>query len=197
MQRKAKSKAEKEWARRQADKIKERLATSWWQELEEKAKQSEIGKTTGDWDKTAARRDFDRARRLQAEQEELRAAVKQRCKQEMERIGDLDKELQGLRQQAASSNAGQEVQVVQVAAAVREAEVSFEEGAGPMLGRKRNRELELYEQLTAAQAKWQAAEEKAAASEKRAQDAEAAAAAQAKQAAQEAQVIEAQVQVAE
>ena len=47
MQRKATSKGEKGWARRQREKIQTRFAQRWLHELEDKAKASEIGKATG------------------------------------------------------------------------------------------------------------------------------------------------------
>ena len=43
-----------------------KFAEQWWSELEEKAKDSEVGKVTGDWDKTPARHSFEEAKRLQA-----------------------------------------------------------------------------------------------------------------------------------
>ena len=65
MQRRAKSKGEKGWARRQQEKVKKKFAEKWLVELQEKAKVSEVDKATGSWDKTPARHRFEEAKRLQ------------------------------------------------------------------------------------------------------------------------------------
>ena len=72
MQRKATSKGEKGWARRQREKLQKKFAETWLLDLEEKAKASEVGKATANWDSTPARRIFDKAKKLKEEKEELK-----------------------------------------------------------------------------------------------------------------------------
>jgi len=145
MQRKARSKGEKMWARRQIDKTKKRFAKSWLEELEEKAKVPEVAKTSGEWSSTAERNKVDRARRLLEEKDALQKKIQGRFKNEVKRIEDIDKELQGLRPQAAGSSTEQEVKAAQVVAAARHRGEVFEEEVGSSAGCEWAMELHIEE----------------------------------------------------
>ena len=150
MQRKARSKGEKMWARRQIDRTKKRFAKSWLEELEAKAKVSEVDKETAGWTSTAARNDFEKAKRLLEDKEKIQKKIRRRFKGEVERIEKIDEELQKLRA-AAEAESSSEAQVV---AAVHDSDGFVKQGARPAgssIGceRSRERQLELQEQLLA------------------------------------------------
>ena len=130
MQKKAKGKGERMWARRQIDKTKKKFAESWLDELEAKVKVSEVDKETAGWTSTAARNDFEKAKRLLEDKEKIQKKIRRRFKGEVERIEKIDEELQKLRA-AAEAESSSEAQVV---AAVRESSGIFEEKIGSSLG---------------------------------------------------------------
>ena len=96
----AKSKGEKMWARRQVEKTKQKFARQGLEEMEEKAKQSEVDRVTGQWDCTVARNRFEEARRLQAKREELWRKIRKKCGEEVKHFEKIDEQLQRLQQQA-------------------------------------------------------------------------------------------------
>jgi len=152
MQQTARSKGETMWAQRQVKKTKKKVVEQWLEQLEEKARISEVAKRSGGWSSTAERNQQNRARRLLEEKEALMKQVKRRFKKEVEKIEWIDKELQGLRQQAAGSSTEQEAKAAQAVAAVRGAGMLFEEGeAGSPAGCEQGlREKELEKQVVRA-----------------------------------------------
>ena len=125
-QRRAKSKGEKGWARREKERVQKKFAEQWWSELEEKAKDSEVGKATGSWDKTPARHRFEQARRLQREKEGLQGRTIEKIANELQQLEQLDKQLERFGQRAGAEDSSEE-EGRQVVAAVREAD-DFEDG---------------------------------------------------------------------
>ena len=132
-QREAKSKGEKMWAGRQMAKTKEKFAKEWLVELEEKAKKSELKQEISEWRSTEARNNFEKARSLLREQEELEKTIKRRSKKEVEKIVKIEEQLQELRQRAAVEDSSA-VQGAEVVAAVCERSELLKEEVGSTVG---------------------------------------------------------------
>ena len=80
--------------------------------MKEKAEKSEVAEQTGEWRSTRARNDYERARRLLEEKEELRKTIKRRFKKEIGKIEKINDELQELQVQAEASSAELKTEVV-------------------------------------------------------------------------------------
>ena len=159
MQRRARSKGEKGWARPQQVKIKKKFADRWLVELEEQAKTSEVGKATGAWDKTSARLSFEAVARLRKEKEELQEKTIEKIANELQQLEQLDEQLGRFGQQAGSDSSEEEGS--RVVAAVREADGFEDQGdsEGSMVGCEQGTG-ELQVQLAAAQRRASEAEDR-------------------------------------
>ena len=114
------------WADRQVVKARRKIAEEWLAKLEEKTKKSELEEEVPEWQSTQARNNFEKARRLLREKEELKRAIKRRCKKEVAKIEKIEGQLQELQQQAAVEDSSA-VQGTEVVAAMCERSESLKE----------------------------------------------------------------------
>ena len=118
-QRRARSKGEKGWARRERERIQKKFADKWLVELEQQARASEVGKVTGGWDRTPARHSFEEVKRLQGAKERLQNETVEKIASELRQLQQLDEQLEKFGQRAGAGDSSED-ESRQVVAAVRE-----------------------------------------------------------------------------